>query len=90
MSYAEHTEQMASLRASRIAELEAKVARLTAALKPFADCATVFDPGVIGGTMPKTGSWQSWPRMIDGKYHSFDLTVEHLREARDAVKEVEG
>jgi hypothetical protein len=64
------------------------IEKLAAALIPFAECARVFDPDMIGGTMPKTGEWQSWPRMVDGKIHTYTLTVEHLREARAVLGEL--
>lgn len=67
-------------------ELAAEVERLARALAPFAACAVLFDPDRIGGNMPDTGVWQSWPR-LDGDY---ELTVEHLREARAAIHQCEG
>ncbi len=64
-----------------------RIAQLEAALRPFAECARVFDPDMLGGTMPKTGPWQSWPRMVDDKLHMYELTVENLRDARAALGE---
>lgn len=64
-----------------------EIERLRAALEPFAAVACVFDPDMIGGTMPHTGPWQSWPRTINGEMVMYELTVEHLRNARAALGE---
>ncbi len=63
------------------ARLIAAAPELLEALKPFANVACLFDDGRRGGTMPKTGPWQSWPR-LDGDY---ELTVEDLQKARAAI-----
>lgn len=68
-------------------EAAARIVALEAALRPFAECARVFDPDMLGGTMPKTGPWQSWPRMVDNKLHMYELTVENLRNARAALED---
>lgn len=63
-----------------------EVRRLREALEPFAALAKLFDDGVRGGTMPKTGAVMSWPRLDEaGELVDNELTVEHLRSARAAL-----
>lgn len=57
---------------------------LVAALRPFADCAEVFDDHRRAVMMPNSGPFQSWPRMD----RDFVLTVEDLRNARAAIASV--
>ena len=65
-----------------VESLKARVKQLEAALEPFAKAARCYDDDVRGGNMPSTGVWHGW-RM--GNDVSADLTVEHLREARDVL-----
>ena len=72
--------------ASDYAALEAEYERLREALEPFAALAHLFDDGVRGGTVPRTGTVLSWPRLgKDGELIENELTVEHLRDARAAL-----
>ena len=71
-----------------IVALRARIKVLEAALEPFARVACIFDPDRIGTTMPRTGPWQSWPRTENGETVFYDLTVEHLRAAREAKEGV--
>ena len=72
------------------ARLIAAAPELLEALEPFAALADLFDDGVRGGTMPRTGVVMSWPRLKDGKLVDNDLTVEHLRAARAAIAKARG
>lgn len=65
-----------------VESLKARVKQPEAALEPFAKAARCYDDDVRGGNMPSTGVWHGW-RM--GNDVSVDLTVEHLREARDVL-----
>lgn len=68
-----------------VEETTPDIGALQAALKPFAFVARVFDADIVSGTQPRSGIWQSWPRTINGEQVDFDLTVEDLRGARQAL-----
>jgi hypothetical protein len=58
-----------------------QVEAVRAALKPFADLAELFDDGKRASNMPNTGTICAWAR----RDQEYELTVEHLRAARDAL-----
>lgn len=68
------------------ARLLAASKKLYEALKPFADCAELFDEGVRGSNMPSSGIFQAWGRI--GK--DYELTVDDLRNARAALAAARG
>lgn len=66
---------------AKLIGLEACNAKLAAALKPFAELAELFDDKNRGGTMPESGQIYTWRR----PNKEYELTVEHLRDARAAL-----
>jgi hypothetical protein len=58
-----------------------QVEAVRAALKPFADLAELFDDGKRASNMPNAGTICAWAR----RDQEYELTVEHLRAARDAL-----
>lgn len=64
---------------------------LLEALAPFAELAKLFDDGIRGGTMPRSGVIASWPRLgVDGEIIEYHITVEHLQSARAAIAKARG
>jgi len=71
---------MGFYQAQKIEKLEARIAELEAALKPFADAANNFD------NMPvkNAAEWFAYSGMSDASGHSGAISVADLRAARAA------